>query len=245
MGEEQRSYDLFGHVASCIDAGGAKMLFSRTVYGKPYHILHPEGSEERFEYSYDALGRHHKKREFFGSRLLGFLETVWTFDLLDRPLSESLSDSSGTLHKHVGYVYDEAGRLIETRTTTSSGIALEKTVYNSHGDPISFTDPLGNTTHTRTDYLDPSTEVTDPQGRVTISRRDEQDRLISLEQLNPFGRLVKKQEFTYNAVGDKTRQIETVFNGPAPLHQHIVQWDYNAIVNLYKKNTLVGKCCYG
>ena len=218
----KRVYNAF-HLLQETDAMGVSTNYRYDSAGR---LIRKERGNSATEYGYDSLGRQSKKQEIIGNGK--YLDTVWTYDVLDRLLSETLTDETGKGHSYVSYVYDEADRRTEVITVTSSGMAIEKTAYNSHGDPISFTDPLGHTTYTRYHYDKNSIEVTDPQGRTSVSTYGEEQRLISQELRNPLGQTIKKQAFAYDSAGHKIRQTDTVFDGPSAKRDYKVQWEYNA-----------------
>src|ERR1700722_287291 len=70
---------------------------------------------------------------------------------------------------------------------------------------------LGDATHICYHYpVANRTETTDPLGRVAISTQDALGRVVCMEQKNVLGQLIKKNEYRYDAVGNRKCHIETV-----------------------------------
>lgn len=150
-----------------------------------------EHSTTLVSYSYDAAGNLSHVFNSTGKALR------YRYDTEHRVTS--WTDRNGTSY---GYVYDRQGRVLRgigpdgilsgrmhydeaartSRYTDSQG-NTSAYVCNEAYKIVSYTDPLGNTTHTEWDDDNRHpVSVTDPLGRVTHYRYDDQGRLIAVER---------------------------------------------------------------
>jgi RHS repeat-associated protein len=224
-----RVYNAF-HLLQETDAAGCSTYYRYDGAGR---LACVEKDNSRTKYMYDSLGRQSKKREFFGPENTQYLDTVYSFDLLDRLLTETVQDASGQVCNKIAYSYDAAGNRQEVITYNQAGISIEKTKYNPHGDPIESINALGDATHICYHYpVANRTETTDPLGRVTISTQDALSRTICVEQKNALGQLIKKSEYRHDAVGNRRSHIETVLTPQEAPRQVVTTWNYNNMGNV-------------
>lgn len=210
----------------------------------------------RIQYLYDALGRIHEEREWFGDQPHEYRSKIKDYDLLDRLTDEKLQTSDGLLLEFAHYEYDAYGnRILEQK-----GEQITRTTYNAHKQPTSITNGLNQTTRIEydTNFIDPygqrvlQTKTTDPLGYQTIDTYDTANRLVETKRCDPFGVCVSCQNQFYDLCGNvcctqnhivregkiqstiethfkysKTHQIETLIEAVNTPKQKITRTFYN------------------
>ncbi len=169
-------------------------------------------------YAYDELGRLAYTKEYFGFYPDECQIQSYTYDVLNQVLEERVEDSQGHILACVSYAYDEEGNRTEIKRLTETGEAYTRTIYNSEGAPLSITDATGQTTYFTYNYCYPNAlnqfvlqiQVTDPQGRTTHMIHDALGRIVSVIRKDAAGFIVSLQDIFYDAVGRRTKVLDTV-----------------------------------
>ncbi len=236
-------YNAF-HLLKEIDGEGVAKEYQYDGAGR---LICARKLNSKTTFVYDNLDRIIKKRESVDTNSTHDLITQSTWNAQGQCTSELIVDSLGHMYSKVEYIYDSVGNQEEVITYNDAGISREITHHNPHGNLCQTTDALGNTTHIR--YCYPfirRTETTDPSGRLTFTVWDALDRVILIEERNPFGSVIKKQEFNYDCVGNKRSQIDTVITSEGSLRKHCVAWEYDnmhhAICQTDAAETPMQKC---
>ena len=160
----EKSYDVLGFQKSITDTAGQTTQTDCTILGKPYRVLYPDGTEERWEYNLEGEVIKHTSVEG--------LVTIYRRDWQGRALEtkvfsregDLLSTRSATYSTHqllsetdesgstTYYSYDYAGRCVRTER---EGVVSE-TIY----------DPLGRVSEKRLGGIQVQRFVYDLLGRV-------------------------------------------------------------------------------
>lgn len=152
-----------------------------------------DGSLVRSATQYDALGRvAQKSRPYF---VAGGTPRwhVYTYDVLNRPLTETAPDSSVTQRAYQGLVSTETNALSQTRTS----------VKNSQGQLVSVTDALNQTTAYGYDAFGNLIQVTDPVGNVSTFAYDIRGRKTGSNTPD-----LGSWSASYNVLGELTSQTD-------------------------------------
>lgn len=210
---KENIYDCLDRPIIETDARGYSTVKTYNARKKVTSILYPDGQCERFEYHLD--GTLARKIASNGTAL------DFTYDYLGRLVHEMAHSKNGqflyeTLHTYRGlhkvsskdaqgvttfFEYDGAGRLIKTTCLEK----VELFEYDSLGRLNKKKEPFG-------------------QGkmRVTCSEHDFLDRVIEERVEDEAGVILKKVQYRYDLLGNRTHVIEETEAG---LSQHIT--DYN------------------
>jgi len=199
-------------------------------------------------HEYDALGRQVKTRSYYGFGDGEFTTKVFVYDLLNRVLEERVEDSSGNCLEMEVYAYDEMGNRTVVRHPSQAGDGITTTVYDSRGQIISVTDPMGNQTVTRYrfDYVNelgqrvPYTETIDPNGVAAVQIYDALGRVVSEFKKNPLGEEIQRHACYYDGAGNLCRKVETVYSAGASKRTVINMWSYDAAKRLVATYEAVG-----
>lgn len=190
-------YNALGYPIEITDAVGNTTSSCYTLFGSPYKVTHPDGSEDRFEY--DLEGRLVKSISRTGS------VTCYTLDHLGRPTCRKVYDANGALllQSEAGYNtfhllwekdalgvltthhYDGAGRKIREECENK----ITEYHYNAQG-LIEKT-----TLRSSTDASDGSTQAQ----IYDIMQRPIEERIETLE-----GDVLTRSTYTYDHMGNKT-----------------------------------------
>ncbi|MDF0584162.1 RHS repeat domain-containing protein [Bradyrhizobium yuanmingense] len=152
-----------------------------------------DGSPIRVATQYDALGRvAQKSRPFFVTGGVPRWHT-YTYDVLDRPITETAPDNSVLQRTHQGLVSTETNTLNQTVTT----------VRNSQGGTVLITDALNQTTRYVYDAFGNLQQVRDPSGNLSTFTYDARGRKTYSSSPDLGG-----WSYGYNVVGEVTSQTD-------------------------------------
>lgn len=198
------AHDHFGNKISHTDASGYTTRTSYTIWGHPEEINHPDGTQERFEYtiegqlskkiekngsytlySYDLLGRK-TKEELYGPDHEFLSKKGWSYDAFHL-LSETDANGNG-----ITYTYDSAGRKATETHVTASGNATSYFTYDSLGRLQRVAQPYGDTPE---------------QTAVQIREYDVFNNLIEERTEDSLGSVLKKKRYVYDLFGNCIEKI--------------------------------------
>jgi RHS repeat-associated protein len=219
-------YDGF-NLISVTDPEGNKTAYSYDGAGRK---IAEEKNGEKIQYGYDTLGR------------LAFVQTVdlitfTDYDLLDRKVEERKEDLKGNLLFKEKYAYDNAGNIKAITRFIAGQEAQETFIYDSFGRLISNTDALGHQTtiHYNENLVNGLKQrvlqktTTDPLGLQTIETYDAYGRVVLTEIKNVKGAICSREQKFYDANGNLTTQVSTIF----PTGKTITTvWEYGLLNRL-------------
>ena len=169
-------------------------------------------------YTYDALGNVISKTDSLGN--------TWAFTYVaGTSWPETATDPLGRV---IRFEYDSNGN--QTRIIKDFGGPSETTttyVYNSQGNLIDVTDPLGRTTYYAYDTNGYLIGITDPLGKITTFTYDNRGNILSIIDTN--GNITN---FTYDLMDRMTSVTDTLGNPTS--------YTYNANGNLIALNDAKG-----
>lgn len=201
---EQNEYDVLGNVTKAIDGEGYETCTTYNFQGKPMAIYYPDGQEEHFTYNCTGTVATHIDKN--GAK------SVYTYDLFDRPTEITVYSSAGDVLKTTHSTYSSFCKLSETDgegvvTTFTYDFCGRKIAEQTDTKKIVYAyDALGRLTKTDTGAFQ------------TIEIFDNADRVIAKQILDDAGNLQFKEEYAYDASGNRTHLInskgayETLYN---------------------------------
>ncbi len=215
---------------------GELLVTTSATYSPFYKLSETDGEGITTNYAYDFAGRLIAKQigeqvvsyEYneLGHRTLtheGEVITSNIFDLKGQLLEKKIIDSNNIEYFKETYTYDEAGNQISIATCEGN----TTTAYNSQGQPIQTTDPLGNTLITSYLYGDSFIKTTiTPTGVQTLEIHDSRGRLTDLQVKNASDELIQRRENKYDSVGNQTQSIEHIYQGPVLQKTITNEWVY-------------------
>lgn len=237
IGSKFNTYNAF-HLISSVDLEGVTTHFTYDGAGR---LISIERADSLKRYEYDSLGRQVKDIQLYG---YGFGEETCIckqYDLLNRVIEEKVTDGTGRVFKHVGYAYDLDGNQTTVLKYFSDGGTATYTEFNALKMPLKMVDALGNITHFTYNYAHRDRwnqtvlqEIkTDPNGNQTLTTMDAMGRKALVVKCNPFGTVLSKQEFTYDAVGNCLRSHETIMTQNGQEREVINTWEYDSGNRIY------------
>ena len=218
------------------------------AYDPRGRLIETKQGGSRITYSYDTMGRRIVTRTYYGSGEDDFIVKACAFDVLNQVVEEREEDSAGNVLKKSQYEYDIAGNRSRTIEYSQAGPSVTLMKYDPYGNPLEVIDPLGNRTVTCYDYntrnamgqIVPYEETTDSLGTVSATTKDALGRVVSVLRKNALGRKLQKAEFFYDANGNRTRQVDTVFNPDYTTREVITAWQYDPCNRLIGLTEAVG-----
>lgn len=185
------AYDVLGRCTKKIDANGYTTSTTYNLFGKPTHILYPDGTYESFTYT--SNGTLKSKRERNGIR------THYSLDYENRVTTERRYSVSGTSVSITHYIYD-AFHLIKKIDQTNNKVYLYS--YDANGRPHILTlnteegeqsleyeyDSLGNVYKTTERH---GKELTNSSSLIT--EHDEKNSITNIKQEDGLGHTLFEQ----------------------------------------------------
>lgn len=225
-------YNAF-HLIEETDAEGIKTQYKYDDAGR---LSMTKKGSQKHTYHYDNLGRLAATREYFGYASHEYIVKANSYDLLNRVIEERIEDAEGKIESFIQYVYDSAGRKIETIRCTTAGLSTQKIDYDILGNVIQETDALGHVTRHvyRYDHINfhgqntPCTETTDPLGRICIVIKDALGRIESQILKNPLGQAIHYTKMKYTLGGHVISQTDVVTSSLGPSRETEVLWEYDS-----------------
>lgn len=230
------AYNAF-HVLSETDASGVSISYRYNGAGR---LVAVHKGDHCTRYEYDAFGRRVKTYRYVSQD--SYITTIQEYDLLNRCVEQRVEDSSGTIQKKTTFAYDEKSNRTHVNKFLSAGISTHTTLYNSRDLPIEEIDPEDNSKqiHYKHDYLNEHhqvvgcKEIIDHKGRVTMIISDALGNESSIIRKNAFGQTIQKQKRFYDANGNQTFVVETVFHSTDEKQQLVTCWEYDSCNRIVK-----------
>lgn len=261
----RQKYNICDQTTQVTNALGTTTSTEYNVRGKPILTSYPDGSEESYVYFLDGEVKEKINRN--GTRV------VVTRDDLCRISSKQEYSSQGVLlheifYEYTGelirsitdgcsftltYQYDSAGRQIECRHETLSGIKQATCSYNALGEAIniqtwkglkdvSFFEKPKEPLEKTPDHLHHSesmicnqlgqfvrfVETVNHEGIKKTETYDALGRLENLRLFNPFGIKIDEQDLRYDAHGRKLQERHHKIIDGKTLSIFIIGWEYDA-----------------
>jgi len=185
------------------------------------------------EYSYDALGRVATIRKHNGDNTL-YIENKR--DLEGRILEETKKDSLGNILYSIAYTYDEDGRKATTTRTINGETATTQKTYDPFGRLIAQQDPYG---HLWTWTYDENSinpfgqrvlqiKNSDPQNITHTETQDIFQRPVMKEAIDQEGKVLSKQELSYDPHGNLIEQKDHVYRNGVLQKIHSLEKSYTS-----------------
>jgi YD repeat-containing protein len=183
------------------------------------------------EIIYDSLGRESKKKVWFDTGATDYSLTHFIYDLLNNVIEKRIEDAQGNTLLQKNFVYDSSGRCIEEMDGQTHII----TTYDSFGEPISYTDSVGNITQIFIDYRSSLRKtVVNPLNMATEMEFDALGRLTSIAKKDSTGVLLSSQTILYDASGNKCVEKNGVIIDGQLKEIQVTRWIYGPIGRLEK-----------
>ena len=222
---------------SLIEEKDAEGAITHYRYDGAGRLVAMEKGERLITYEWDALGRKHYEKAWFGTEPNDYTLTIFEYDLADQLTGEILADAAGNTVLCTRYVYDADGNKTHVITYDKQGNPQTQiTDYNYLRMPIKLTDALGNETwiHLDWNFVNHGQRVlkktvTDALGNVTESIYNARGHAEILTKKNAIGQILVEQEATYDLAGNKVEEIHTVMPSG---RQVINKWRYGPLNRL-------------
>lgn len=203
--QEQFSYNCLNHPIKKSDANGYVTESQLNAYGKPTHVMHPDGSLERVLYNLDGT----VNQTIDSSGTLTYFE----YDAMRRKIKEEKRLPTGHLLSQKQWIYNTFHLLHEidpeANVTTYSYDGAGRVIAERKNDAETLYryDTLGRQTEKR---------ILCEEGlyRIEASVFDVLDRLVEERVESSQGELFIKKQYAYDCDGNRTQ--ETVFSAAGP-----------------------------
>ena len=213
------------------DPAGRKI--SQLEYGKTEREKGP--NTRLTEWSYNPLGQIGQKKEWFGAGPKDYSVERNQYDSIGNILQKSIENSSEEtlLEKYFTYNFQN---LCTEESIFENGEkkSLTQTAYNSQGDPIAFSDQLGNETIVIHNYNHQNRlgqtvlqkKIVNSLGVQTTIEYDTLSRVSTITKKDPFGLLLSNQSFFYDNLGNKVTEINHRIIQGEILESQKTKWIY-------------------
>lgn len=214
------TYNAF-HCLSETDAAGITTYYT---YNKQGQKVKEQKGNKVVEFAYDTLGRH---THTYADDVV----TINHYDALGQIIEEKIENREGITLSHKKKFYDECGHIIVNSILTDEGWVNEEFSYNQKGQLIEASDALGYKTLHLYQYTPKGLRHTtiDPKGVKLITDLDYAGRITNYEKQNPIGETLQKREFSYDRNNNKTKAVETVYQGTKVLKTITTLWTYDKL----------------
>lgn len=204
----QSAYDGNGNVVTRTDGNGAVTAFTYDNVNRLTAIDYPGGSSPDVSFTYDVNGNRTAMTDATGT-------TEYGYDLYDRLTGVGYPDGG-----FVTYGYDAVGNVTtlrygNTKTATLSGGYTEIAYTFDEDNRIKTVKDVFANTLTSYTYDDAGHPLrrTLPNGVTTDYGYDGDGRLTSVDHKKSGGARICKYDYTLNAIGNRTKVIETLPDG--------------------------------
>lgn len=195
----ERTYDIFGHLASETDPLGATTLYEHTAEGKILSIVYPDGRQEQFRYT--LFGELAEKISSNGSK------TCYSYEPQGRIIEERVCDAEGSLLKSHTYTYERSllvaekvGDLEIAYTYDYAGRVASKKEGSSYSE-YKY-DPLGRQIEVKAYFGDKETDYISHQKEYDLL-----DRISEERQVDSAGNIHTRKRMTYDERGNITSEV--------------------------------------
>ena len=212
-GEEQisvvkKEYNALGQVELEVDAEGNKTHYFHTSRGKPYQIVHPDGTHEKFTYFLGGALEKHVSPEG--------IETRYTYDAHERITSKTIIKNGEVLsEEHFTY---NTFHLIQKTAPDGTVTVFEydgtgrKILEETGGRATTFSyDALGRLKTT-------TRKIDEEHSQVFLIRYDLLDRIVEERELDGKGKLFGYTVYHYDDFSNKAAVAKEVHIGESTAH---------------------------
>jgi len=199
----RKEYNALGQVELEVDAEGNKTCYFHTSRGKPYQIIHPDGTREEFTYYLGGELEKHVSPEG--------VETRYTYDAQERMTSKKII-KDGELISEENFIYNTfhlIQRIAPDGTVTCFKYdgAGRKTLEKTDGRETLFSyDALGRLKTT-------TRKIDEELSQVFLVRYDLLDRIIEERELDGNGKLFSYTTYHYDDFSNKAAVQKEVYIG--------------------------------
>ena len=221
--------DIFGRIVSKQSA----LFKEKWVYSPTSLLSYTDETGLTKTFTYDEFGRKIEeaaldRRTTYSYDSLNFLESIHIGDITTTQIhnNEGLIIKEDVCGENICiYTYDTEGRKSAIKKITSAGTAVDTITYDSEGNIISHTDPIGATTQFR--HENSSKTTIDPIGNITIQSFDALNRLIKVENQNANRETVSIQENFYDKTGNLARKVSHIYQNGQFKQKSEITWEYD------------------
>lgn len=256
--QTEYTYDLFQRMTSKTTyAADGELLAKESWRYSAFHLIaytDPRGLTT--EYSYDGAGRISSedaegRKKTYSYDPLGFLERtgdgpvqhVQIHDVQGRVIEDWIEDGSGCRENRMQFFYGSNNRKEKAIRWTSQGEAVDLFSYDSEGRLIQHTDPIGAVTEWQYEEVENKIgqrvlqkQTIDPIKNRTIETYDALNHICSIEKRDPQGKTVAYDCFYYDASGNRTKRVSTIYQADTPIKTVATTWEYDLMGRVVREN---------
>jgi YD repeat-containing protein len=134
--------------------GGELTSYDYDAVGQLKNLIRPDGSS--LSYTYDAAHRLTQIQDNLGNRI------VYTLDAMGNRIQEQVFDPNQVIARNRTREFNALNRLVNDIGGTHPATQITQYAYDSQGNLVSISDPMGHVTANVYDALDRLTKVIDP-----------------------------------------------------------------------------------
>lgn len=172
-------------------------------YDAAARLIKKTDKHQTVTFEYDSCNRIHKEIHWISPQEAQV--TVFIYDFANRIIEERIENLTGHCYSLTRTTYD----VHDKKTSITFGDQTDRTIFNSHQDPILLIDSEGNETRFEYHYNytnEKGQDVTavtviDPMGNKIFRVHDLNDHIANESQYNAFGKLLSYSERTYDPFG--------------------------------------------
>lgn len=232
LSQELWHYNAF-HLLSHSDPRG---LETKYTYDGAGRVVEENAGGRIKRYVYDSLGH-------VQSTTVGPVTTITLCDVGGRVVDTWEEDGTGSRENHMTFTYDAENRKREATRITSVGQAVDYFDYDVEGRLCKHTDPEGQITEfiynelARDSLGQQVLEKTtiDPLGNRKIETYDALSKLTCIENQNPQQVTVGKEEYFYDASGNRISRTSYVYDENRLIREICTEWEYDAMGRVCKE----------
>ncbi|MBA3958055.1 MAG: DUF687 family protein [Parachlamydiaceae bacterium] len=220
---KQYTFDPAGRLASIVESSALENDFDSRLT----------------EFFYNPLGRLHQRKIWFDKGSKDYSLESYEYDLAGNILEKRIEDAQGVVLLKKCFSYNSQGSCTE-EYSLENGIkhSLLKTIYNAEGEPIRYSDGLGEKTEIIIDnsyYNNFGQQVLKKtlshRGVQTVIEFDALGRVYSIIKKDVLGLILSSQEILYDSIGNKACEVhEQIAEGF--LGSQKMRWNYGPMGRL-------------
>ena len=200
---------------------GQKTNYQYDLHGK---VIEKTIDGLKIEYSYDSMG--HLVKERYPSYTI-----CSEYDFFGKKIHTFAIDSIGKIENEQEFTYDDDLLLIEAKTFTSVGVAIDRFSYDSYHRLIEHRDPCHAIRRIEYEKLDGFwiKKNLDPIGQIEEEIFDQRGFSVSKRVINREGATVSKSTFEYDLLGNQTKIICDIYDGKTFLRKKEIEHLYDLL----------------